>query len=501
MLVAIAILLVALLPLQSLANCPPACGAEGGKPYVPHTQQAQGVYVDSLTVTESERAVARVSTSADTTTLTVLNLVTSAIAYSATIDSSEQNNGSRAWVNAGWPRGVTLPALPKGLYTVAVSSGVVSPNNVDLSHDTYRGPLFVTSSAPTADFLVVVPSLTSACYNTWPNYPRYVAAGATGKSCYENPDATEVSTRIGLKRPGFDSKYYNRPKIMIDRIEANGYTWDIIDETHLEANPSYLNNFQSIIIVEQIEYATFELREAYDDYLDQGGRVLVIGNEIWIWNMRKEGDAYRVFKLSDDPYMVDGDPSNDHQIGKHSVIGDKFPVAGPNNPETTSAGVSFWLGGNPAIGVTAWTAYRTGHWFYAGTGLSDEGTFGDLATTDFTDGVRVQFTGTPTLPYYTDAATYHIPTTLLILATADTDNSTPWDCVTVPFTNVACQEDGEAVIAIWEKEPNNGVFMVIPVKTWLTDLDATTTRMLDNTLDAFAASGIFDILDGESVTP
>ena len=486
-----------------------AIGPGSGNPYVPVVQTGQGVYTDSLTILESEQTIARISTGVAETALTVTNLVTAEVVFNQTVAASEQVNGPRAWVDAGWARGVTLPVLGKGLYEVAVASSVVSPSDITFVTETYRRPLFVTSTNPTADFLVVSPSLIAACYNTWPNYPRFTNASQPGKSCYLNPDAAAKSTRVGLKRPGWNKTMTTQAKYLIDSIEAKGYTWDIIDDTFLQDNPDYLNNYKAVIVVDQAEYATNEIRGSYDSYVAQGGRLLLLSMEVWIWNMRKEGDAYRVFKLATDPYITDQDSSNDSQIGDYAILGNLWTAGqpGPNDPTTRSTGSTIWLGFNPLTGVTGWTAYRTGHWLYANTSLADGDTFldGRIAVTQFVDGVKTRFVGAPSLPYIgTDAATFSIPSNLLILATLETSNAVPWDCLTWTPSSVPCREAGTGVISIFESGANNGVVMKIPIKKWMIELQTDTqiSQMLDNILDRFQlATGSINPTDGYSVTP
>jgi hypothetical protein len=494
----------------SLVVAPGATSLEKGKEYVPTYETAQGVYVENLTTIDSELAVAKVSTDSDTILLTVKQYVAGdpgswSTVHSATIDGSEQDNAIRPWINAGWGRGYTLPELDAGLYTVEVPSGNVTPNNITLSHDTYKYPLFIASDNPKADFLLVSPSLTISCYNTWPNYTRFTATGEDGINCYFNPISTEVGPLTGVKRPGYDSKGYERHATLIDIIEGLGFTWEIVDELWLADNPDYMKNFRGVALIEQSEYATYEMREAYDSYIAGGGRFMHFSNETWIWNMRKEGDAYRVHKLSKDPYAYDSDSSNDNQITGYSVLDVTDEPRGPNNPEIDTLGFSFWMGGNPTAG--AWSAYRTAHWMYEGTGLSDGGTFGDLVAYvdpanpgSFVDGVVTQTSGS--LPYTDEEATYGIPTNVLILGTIATVNSSLWDCAFTPFaTNASCKEAGTAAIVMWESGDNNGVIISIPDKRWFRSPGASRTRITENILTRVQAPGTIDVYDGFSTTP
>jgi hypothetical protein len=454
-----------------------------------HSQETQGVYLDRLTVDETENALAYVSTQNPTEDLFVTNYVTGVEFYRENVTASEQTNGPTPWIAAEWSRSETLPLLPSGFYMVQVDPSAAVPNNVPLSEDTYRVPLFVVPTEPVADVLFISPSLTSTCYNAW-----------GGRSCYTSPSNPDV----GFKKPGYFPNFYNRMRYVVERLEALGHTWDIMDEQYLEDHPEFIGNYRAAIVVEQIEYSTYAMRRAYDDYIDSGGRLLILGNEVWIIMMRRNGDTYSTYKRSDltDPFAVDGDPTNDHLIADHSVIDDP----GPDYPETRSTGVSTWLGYNPT--EDHWTAWRTGHWFYAGSGLSDGDGFRDGSTgglpvlpSQIIDGVTTRFTGG--LPFVTNHTRYDIPTGTLILATIPTSNARPWDCVNPSFWNSPeCYQPGTAAITIRETE-EGGVVMVIPDKRWISlsqvsGEDPVAVLLLDNALSAFASPSAMDVYAGYS---
>ena len=453
-----------------------------------HTQESQGVYLDRLTVDETQNAVTYVSTQNSTEDLFITNFVTGAEVYRENVTASEQTNGPIPWIAAEWSRSETLPLLPPGFYMVQVDPSAVVPNQVAFRHDTYRVPLFVVPTEPEADVLFVSPSLTNTCYNAW-----------GGKSCYTSP----ANPDVGYKRPGYIPAFYNKMRSVVERLEALGYTWDIADEQYLEDHPEFIQNYRAAIIVEQIEYATYEMRRAYDEYVDSGGRLLILGNEIWIYMVRRNGDTYTTYKTARkliDPFAVDGDPTNDYLVAYHSVEDDP----GPDYPETMSAGVSTWLGYSPM--EDHWSAWRTGHWFYAGSGLSDGDPFRDGSTggtpvvsAQIIDGVTSQFVDG--LPYVRDHLIYDIPDGTLILATIPTSNARPWDCAYEWFhNNPECFEPGTAAITILETI-DGGVVMVIPDKRWIanTSGDPLAALLLDNALRTFASPSTMDVYSGYEV--
>lgn len=67
-----------------------------------------------------------------------------------------------------------------------------------------------------------------------------------------------------MARPGYINGFLVRLKNAVDRIDALGYTWDVCDEAYIEANPAFLDHYTAVIVIEQAEYVTHELRSAFD---------------------------------------------------------------------------------------------------------------------------------------------------------------------------------------------------------------------------------------------
>lgn len=67
-------------------------------------------------------------------------------------------------------------------------------------------------------------------------------------------------------------------------------------EAYAYAQPEFLGNHTAVILVEQAEYVTREVRTAFDDDLADAGRIIFITNELWLLQARKEGDHYVEYK-------------------------------------------------------------------------------------------------------------------------------------------------------------------------------------------------------------
>jgi hypothetical protein len=451
-------------------------------------QQSQGIYLDRMTILETTNPVAFLSTQNANEELVVTNYMAGAELYRATVASAQQVNGPTPWIDAGWSRSQTLPLLAPGFYMVGVDPASVVPSSSSWGHVTYQMPLFVVPTNPTADVLFVSPSLTNACYNDW-----------GGRSCYTEPP----NAHFGFRRPGYLPRYLLKLKTAIGRLQSLGYTWDVIDEKYLEANPGFAQNYRAVVVVGQPEYLTSEIRSAFDDYVDSGGRLLILGNEVWVFQVRRQGNVYSTYKFPwrlVDPFAVDGDPSNDHLIAYEWVRQEP----GPNHPEIESTGVSTWLGYRPS--EPFWTAWRTSHWFYEETGLSDGDHFREvgIAPVGFDqiyDGVKAQFWGG--LPYTTQKTIFGIPDGVLILATIPTGDARPWNCGD-PWNSgdTNCWVPGTAAITI-RATSNGGAIMVIPDNTWFSDVPyiPIPTRLMDNALRAFASPAPLDVYGGFATEP
>ena len=76
--------------------------------------------------------------------------------------------------------------------------------------------------------------------------------------------------------------------------------------------------------------------------------------------------------------------------------------------------------------VGRWSARRTGHWLWAGTGLADGQTFGEINPAQLVDGTLLRFGDG--LPYPDDVARTETPADFLALATLPSTNARPWWC-------------------------------------------------------------------------
>jgi len=562
----------------------------------------QGIYLGKLTYTTADDITAYVSANAALVTMTTTEFtndgppigsapLSGAVVDTQSVNGTEQTDGLKPYINAEWSRTETIPAQPSGIYMVEIPSTNVVPavdTNVTggpIMHN-YKTPLFVVPSAGEtyADILLVTPSLTSHCYNTY-----------GGKSCYTHTVVNGVVTNnaqpdFGPLRPGFHIDYIDdlrKVAKLINRMVPRP-TWDACDEQYIEENPDFLLNYNGVMVVEQPEYVVPVVRKAFEDYTLAGGRTFFFGNEFWIYQVRNASESgecagglcpagtYRVYKVAQrvntgtdpvtltylkDPYHQDSDITNDHLVSyqwANPLASTPDSAGGPDNPEISFLGTSLWLGwlasgrgppqyaagpgGNdptdssqPFIyNLDWWDAWRTGHWFYDETTLTDgdpfrEQQFGALegfveedyldeprrfppTSISMIDGVTARWNGGLPFPYHRDALS--IDGKVMILATIPTTKSRRWDCVSATGHWSAADDcnsspsgvpnPGYAAITI-KQTVGDGVVMVIPDKRWHrtvgTPASATENQLLRNVIAKFASPDVFDPFGGYSVYP
>ena len=282
--------------------------------------------------------------------------------------------------------------------------------------------------------------------------------------------------------------------------------YDVAQEDH----PAFLTHFRSVVLVLQPEYVTAAGRDAIEAYVAGGGRLAVFGNEAWLYQSRRDGDRYSVYKRSEwlvDPYAIDGDPGNDDEIAYEWVRG--TPVSntvGPNRPETRFLGQSTWLGYDAQHPY--WSASRAQHWLFDGTGLAEGDPFRDgnsggraLKLTQILGGVRTLWQNG--FPYVDHAATYEIPDDVLVLATIPSPHARLWDCSPYWTSSYAtCGGTGTAAITI-RKAPGAGAILVIPDRNWPLEVpdDTLAARITDNVLFRFGGAASVDAYDGYATQP
>ena len=166
---------------------------------------------------------------------------------------------------------------------------------------------------------------------------------------------------------------YERPFVVW--AEANGYQLDYASQHDLHDDPDLLSGYRCVMFVGHDEYWTWEMREAVDRYVEQGGNVIrCAGNFYWQIRFENGGRTQVCYKSNAherDPVARSGDLSRITSNWEDPVVG--WPGAktfGLNS----SYGMYAHVGSQVARSPGGFTVYRPDHWALAGTDLG----YGDI---------------------------------------------------------------------------------------------------------------------------
>lgn len=188
--------------------------------------------------------------------------------------------------------------------------------------------------------------------------------------------ASVSSEKVTFDRPynnlNGTGKYGRWEYKAVNWLEANNYPVEYATTYDLHRNPSLLNPYDVVIIVGHSEYWTWEGRQRLRQYIDNGGRVMMLsGNNMW-WQVRYENDA----RLMVDFKKANTDPIKDRE----STTGYPFNHPILDNPIAT-LGLYFSYAGY--IGESfGYYVTNPNHWVFNGTGVANDTLIGKGGTRD-----------------------------------------------------------------------------------------------------------------------
>jgi hypothetical protein len=208
---------------------------------------------------------------------------------------------------------------------------------------------------------------------------------------------------------------YERP--FVQWAERSGYALEYLTQHDLHYRPELLGHYRCLVIVGHDEYWSWEMRDAIDRFVDQGGSIArFAGNFFWQVRLEDDGGTQVCYKTrcDDDPVL-----GTDRQ----HLLTSSWEDPRIGRPGTQSLGLAgltgiyHRYGAKMPRGSGGFTIYRPEHWAFAGTGLS----YGDQLGSEAVgvvgfevDGVDYQFHRGLPYPTHADGA----PQSLEILAMA-----------------------------------------------------------------------------------
>jgi hypothetical protein len=275
---------------------------------------------------------------------------------------------ANASVGCMWPASYVLNVpreWPSGLYVADLLDDDDSPGK----YGSYIH-FVVTEDQPgmEANIVVMLPTNTWQAYNT---YGRF--------SLYQHPTLSELGVKLTLDRPHRicgDTDCPSRwESPLVIWLAKEGYRADYIANEDLHNQPDLLSHYDLFISAGHDEYWTKEMRDHLDAYLNAGGNLAVLGGNTMFRQVRYENNGrtlvgYKHQKQYDPLYGVD-----------NIRVTTDFRAAPVNWPQNSSIGLGWtgWVNNNGGAAsqtteLGRYTVYRTSHWLFKDTGLTDGNT-------------------------------------------------------------------------------------------------------------------------------
>ena len=262
--------------------------------------------------------------------------------------------------------------------------------------------------------LQVAATGTWLAYNTWGGSNAYEGITGHGRNQYActvstqrpwcrgfvtlPPDAPRVPVEAKLPprtvpryphmewalATGHSKKYASAGWASYDGIffrwaERKGYQVDLATQNELQFRPKLLAGYDCVAFVGHDEYWTWEMRDAVDRYLENGGHVArFAGNFMWQTRLEDDGRrqvCYKYRARAEDPVYQGGDVTRATNSWEAPEIGRPGALTFGLN---ASRGIYAGWGGCSPRGTRGFPIYRPEHWAFAGTGLF----YGDVLGSD-----------------------------------------------------------------------------------------------------------------------
>jgi hypothetical protein len=305
----------------------------------------------------------------------------------------------------GWPTALEFDvptAWRSGGYIAHITARGADDSRID-----HHFPFAIRALRPSAPdaLLLITCTATWVAYNDWGGSNFYEGiAGDTG-----NRASPMLSTlrpfsrgfawlpkgapRIPLRNPpglgdapryphmewayanGFSKKYASAGWATYERhfvawAEAQGFTVDVATQHDLHRDAALLDGYTGVVLVGHDEYWSWEMRDAIDTYIEDGGHVARFAGN-FLWQIRIEADGTRQVGYKTNAEAAD--PVR-HTDRRHLLT-----TAWEDTAVARPGALTFGLNGSCGIyagwgacvprGSGGFTVYRPEHWAFEGTDL------------------------------------------------------------------------------------------------------------------------------------
>ncbi|HYM19791.1 MAG TPA: N,N-dimethylformamidase beta subunit family domain-containing protein [Candidatus Kapabacteria bacterium] len=351
----------------------------------------EGAYTSSLSVSQGDTLSFFVSTTFQTYDVGIVRLGeirTDILTIHSITGGYQPISDSAFFYGCHWKPSFSL-AIPQdfkpGVYEADIPTG-----------SGMKQIVFVVKSSTLASTSRTVVCLTT---NTWQAYNNW-----GGKSLYNYNSKNDTgSVKVSFDRPFADTAaglYFRWTDKLVKWLDREGIDAEFCTNQDLDRDPHFLDKYDVFVTVGHDEYWSHAERSQCQQFVDRGGRMVVLsGNTCW-WQVRFENNFHTLVCYRDsskDPFC----PKQDSLV---TSVWSRPPV---NNKPNKLFGSNFEFGGYvndnglfaASQGYGGYMAYRTSSWIYDGTGIADGDVIGqssaivgyecDGVSFDFSNGLPV----------------------------------------------------------------------------------------------------------------
>ncbi len=336
--------------------------------------EADSIYIEGYTTRESYVAgdliEFHVSTNSSTYQIEVFRdgLVPQMIATSASLNGGVRAMPPSAWLGANWPVSYVWE-VPSAWVTGSYYARFVTPSGVSRRH-----PFTVRQSIPgsLSRMAFCMDYNTRNAYNFWGGRSLYVGTPWATKVSFQRPYGVED----GLGKGAY------LPVQCHGRIEAEGYPLEYITEWDVEKFPALLSAYDVVIFSAHLEYNSTPFIDTLWAHHVRGGHMAFFSaNDLW-WQVRFEDDGatmvgYKGIAIPYDPLYG----SNNQLVTTH------WNEMLLNRPGEALQGVTFQANSGAYFQGGNYIVQNASHWIFAGTGVQDGQTVGQLLASYETDAI------------------------------------------------------------------------------------------------------------------
>lgn len=272
------------------------------------------------------------------------------------------------WLGANWPVSYTWEVPASWATGSYYARFVAAPGS------SRRHPFVIRRQTPgtLSRIAFCMDYNTRNAYNSWGGSSLYTGAPSAIRVSFRRPYGVED----GLGKGAY------LPVQCHGRLEAEGYVLEYFTEWDIENIPGLLFAYDVVIFSAHIEYNSRPFLDALWAHHARGAHLAFFSaNDLW-WQVRFEdgGDTMVCYKSAAIPYDPLYGVNND-------LVTTHWNELLLNRPGEALEGVTFqansggfYLGGD-------YTVQNASHWFFAGTGLQNGQTVGQLLASGETDGI------------------------------------------------------------------------------------------------------------------